>query len=313
VRDLGPRRIGRELFLAAFGLPIDVIEPWVIDRITSLLSERWIDAGSTLYREGDPPDHLYFMLEGAIRLTREGSPPWTMRGRWVVGVLEGMTDVPRMRTATALVDFQAMQVPARSWVEIMEDSFQLARGAVLNAARATAHLEESVPRIEHPIARPRVLPAVGEAPLSMIERLALLSEVRMLGGAGVQSIVDLAAVARESRFEAGEVLLPRGVERHDLLLVVSGEVAAGREDPHAERVYGPGDVVCGAASFGTLAPFWEARAATPVRVIAFPIEVWFDLMEEHFDLVRSTLGALGARRELLLDRMAAGREELVLT
>jgi CRP-like cAMP-binding protein len=310
--DLARGRVGRELFLVSFGVSLGDLEPWVLDRITALLVDRWVPAGTTLYREGEPPENLWFMLDGTVRLTRAGQPPWILQGRWVVGALEGMADAPRTRTATAVTEFQAMEVPIHDWVELLEDSFPLARGAVLNAARATARLEERVPVMQKTVAKPaRALP--DEGTLSLVERLALLAEVRMLGGAGVQSIVDLAAASRETRFEVGATLLERGAERHDMLLVVSGEVVADHQDPHVERRYGPGDIVCGVASFGAPAPRWEARAAKATRVISFPIEVWFDLMEEHFDLVKSALAAAGARREVLLEELARGTEQLVLT
>jgi CRP-like cAMP-binding protein len=309
--DLAHGRLGREIFLVSFGVPISDIEPWVLDRITGLLVERWVSTGNILYKEGEPPEDLYFMIDGAVRLSRDGAPPWTMRGRWVVGAMEGMAETTRTRTATALNDFQAMEIPIRAWVELLEDSFPLARAAVLNSARGTAHLEERVPVVPRTPRRMETLP--GDGPLGLVDRLALLAEVRMLGSAGVQSIVDLAAASRETHFDAGSTLLERGAERHEMLLVVSGEVVAHRVESRVERLYGPGDIVCGVASFGAPAPLWEARAVTPTRVISFPIEVWFDLMEEHFDLVKSALAAVGRRREVLLEEMARGQQELVLT
>jgi hypothetical protein len=97
-----------------------------------------------------------------------------------------------------------------------------------------------------------------------------------------------------------------------MMLVIDGEVIATRENPDVVRHYGPGDLVCGAAAFGTRAPFWEAKAAVPTRVLSFAIEFWFDLMEEHFDLVRSTFEALMLRRNYLLEHLASGEQELVL-
>lgn len=309
--DLAHGRLGRELFLVSFGVSLAELEPWVLDRITSLLADRWISTGTVLYREGEPPENLFFMLDGTVRLTRQDFEPWTLQGRWVVGAMEGIADAPRTRTATALTEFQAMEVPIRAWVELLEDSFPLARGAVLNSAHATANLEARVPVLAPSSSRAK--PPAGDAPLGIVERLALLAQVRMLGGAGVQSIVDLAAASRETHYDAGATLLERGAERHDMLLVVSGEVVADRAEPRVERRYGPGDIVCGVASFGPASPLWEARAVAPTRVISFPLEVWFDLMEEHFDLVKSALAAVGRRREVLLQEMARGQPELVLT
>jgi CRP-like cAMP-binding protein len=64
---------------------------------------------------------------------------------------------------------------------------------------------------------------------------------------------------------------------------------------------------------GRVADAWQARAMTAVRGVSFPIDALFDLMEEHFDLVRSTLAAVGARRDLLLEHMASESSDFVLT
>jgi CRP-like cAMP-binding protein len=78
------------------------------------------------------------------------------------------------------------------------------------------------------------------------------------------------------------------------------------------RSYGPGDLICGAAVLGGVSGSWQARAVTPIRAISVPLEALFDMMEEHFDLVRSTFAALSARRELLIAHLAAAGD-LVLT
>lgn len=304
----------RELFMAAFGMPAGDIDAWVVDRMVSILEEDWIAPGQVLFREGEAMEWIHFMREGEVRLTRTGAPPWILRGRWVLGAFESMSDVPRTRTATAITEINAMRAPVAAWLDLLEDSFLLTRAAVMRAAFATATLEERVPMMDHHRAGPswsRSLPA--QRALSLVERLAVLADVRILSGAGVQSVVDLATACTEHWFDAGQTVLARGVDRSDLWLVVQGEVTAARRDPDVSRRYGPGDIVCGAAAFGTPARSWEATAATRSRVMSFPLVAWFDLMEEHFDVVRSTLGALGARRELLLEELASTEEALVLT
>jgi hypothetical protein len=73
--------------------------------------------------------------------------------------------------------------------------------------------------------------------------------------------------------------------------------------------------VLGIAAFAPpLSGGWEARASTRSRVLATPIEAWYDVMEEHFDLARSQMAAFAERRETLLDLLAeaSGPEGLVL-
>ena len=110
--------------------------------------------------------------------------------------------------------------------------------------------------------------------------------------------------SREVTLTPGESLLRKDVEPEHLFLVIDGEIETTRHSPEVVRRHRSGEVVAGAAALGHRALGWEAHAVTPARVLAIPIEAWFDMMEEHFDLVRSTLGALGTRRELLLDHLA---------
>jgi CRP-like cAMP-binding protein len=310
----GLGRLGRELFMAALGLPLDVIEPWAVDRMTSLLEEWPVSAGDVLYRAGEPADYFFFMQDGEVRVDPPQGPSWTMRGRWAVGALEAVLDTLRASSATALVDFQAMRVAASGWAELLEDSFQIAQAAVLNAGASNSLLEERIPELPKRPPRPWThLAAAGDAPLTLVERLALMVDVRMFGGAGVQSIVDLAAATREASFSAGDMVLERGRPRSELLVVVAGEIEARRSAPDVVRHNGPGDLVLSSAAYTPTGKSWEARAAVATRVLSFPIEIWFDLMAEHFDLVRSTLAALAARRDALLGVLAGRSDGLVLT
>jgi CRP-like cAMP-binding protein len=306
-------RIGREIFLAALGMPLDSVDPWVIDRLTSALEEQEIHAGQTLFTAGDPAEFIYFMQDGQVRFTRDGRAPWTLRGRWVIGGFEALGDRPHTRSGTALVDVYGLRVPAVAWVEMLEDSFQLARSAVVNASRAVLRLEERVPT-GAPVSPhdASLLSTVPPGTLGLVERLALLLDVSMLRAAGVQVLADLAAVSQQVSFGAGDLIVERGIECENVILIVDGEVVAEREGPAVVRHYGPRDLILGFAILGRAGQGWQARAVTPIRAISFPVEVLFDRMEEHFDLVRSTLAALGAQRELLLDHLAAESGDLVL-
>jgi CRP-like cAMP-binding protein len=60
---------------------------------------------------------------------------------------------------------------------------------------------------------------------------------------------------------------------------------------------------------------WDAWAREPTRLLKVPVEVWFDLFEEHFDLVISTRVVLARERDAILEQLAAeaGPAGLVLT
>ncbi len=312
--DRTPTKVGREIFLAGLGLDLDSIEPWVIDRMVSMLDDQDFHAGEVLFSRGDPPEFLYFMHDGEVRLTREGRAPWTYRGRWLIGAYDAVSEQGRARDAVAVRDFHAMRVPAADWLDLLEDSPRLAHAAVLNVARGVAELEKRVPGglPQSPAHHPGALRRLPAA-LSLLERVAAMVDVSMLRGGGVQALVDLAADSQEVSFDLGSIVFPRGVQHQQLIVLVEGEVLSTRVDPALERRYGPGDVLGGVAAFGAPALAWESRATTPGRGIAVDIEAWFELMEEHFDMVRSTLSAILARRELLLDHLAEASGGIVLT
>jgi CRP-like cAMP-binding protein len=303
MRDVRNERIHRELFLATFGGNVAAVEPWVTDRLTGLLEEQACRAGETLYAAGDPPESYYFLRQGRVDLVGKGSAPWTYQGPSVFGMSDALLERPRLRTAVAVTDIQAMKVASEAWIELLEDSFPLARAAVLGTVRAVADLEARTwatapPR---PQSRPQRRP-LG-ATLDVIERLAVLAEAPLLRGAGVQTLSDLASASEVTSFAPGEIVLGRGASSGRVLLLLEGNVEATRGSPDVRWLGGPGDLVCGVAAFADAVDAWEARAVTAGRALTFRVVDWFDLMEEHFDMVRATLGQLSLQREELAERL----------
>ncbi len=305
-------RVARELILAGFGMQVGTVDAWVIDRLTSLLVDRVFHTGQVLWERGSSPEHVFFMRGGQVRFDRASGDTWTYLGNWLVGSYEAIIDAPYNSTATAIADFSALSIRASEWSALMEDSMQLVRRALMRTTKAIAALEDRF--VDAFPTRPNVAwwaPPAGE--WGVVERLALLADVRMLRGAGVQVLADLAAVSRAVSYAPGEIVLRRHVPRHDLIILAEGVVEATRVDPDRVHPYVAGDLVCGAAAFGDPALHWEVRAKTAVRGVACAIDTWFDLMEEHYELARSTFAALADRREALLDQLAKATGNVTLT
>ena len=117
---------------------------------------------------------------------------------------------------------------------------------------------------------------------------------------------------REVSFEPGESVLERGLWRGESLFVLEGEVEGMRLDPEIKVLFGPGSFVGGIASLGEPILAWSARAVTHVRALSMSHDDWFNLMEEHFDLVRSTLSQLAIVREGFLEGLEATDGEILL-
>jgi CRP-like cAMP-binding protein len=299
--DARRERVQRELFLAAFGANVTV-EPWVTDRLTVLLEEEVARAGDTLFSAGDLPDFYYLLREGRVQLVRPGSAPWIYQGPSVFGMSDTLLERPRVRTALALTDIQAMKVQSEALIELLEDSFALARAALVGSVRTVAALEQlhwgpggEVVAGANPAGPPG-------GPLDTLERLAILMEVRLLRRAGVQILSDLAAETEISAFEEGTTLFERGRGDGRVHILLEGQVEATRQSPDAIWRGDRGAIVGGVAAFGDPILAWQAVARTRGRSLTFRVADWLDLMEENFDMVRTTLGELSLQREELLER-----------
>jgi CRP-like cAMP-binding protein len=306
MRDLRHERIQRELFLAAFGANVMRIDPGVTDRLTAILEEQVAHPGETLFSAGEAPDFYYLLREGRVQLARAGSAPWTCQGPSVFGLSDALLERPRLRTAVALTEVQAMRVQSEAWIELLEDSFALARAAVIGSIRTVAALEERLwaSRGGAPLPPNPTMPCAPGCELDVIERLAILTEAPLLRGAGVMILNDLASASEIVAFEAGQTLIERGKGEGRVHLLLEGEVQATRSAPGVVWRGGPGDVVCGTAAFGDPLLAWEAVARSAGRALTFRTADWLDVMEENFDMVRTTLGALSLDREELLERLS---------
>ncbi|HTA89119.1 MAG TPA: cyclic nucleotide-binding domain-containing protein [Polyangiaceae bacterium] len=306
-------RLQRELALAEFGLKLEPSEAWVIDRITRLLEERLIADGEILVSPGEPPKYLYFTSSGHVRVSRPGSPTWTLRGRWFIGMFDTLRESASDRSTVAVGSFQAERVLASAWLDLLQDCYALARESAIAACSALERLEARLP------IAPRI-PSAADAgltlttgELSRLASLASLKRVSLFRTAGVQSLADLAEVTREVVFEPGRVVLARGQPWPELLVLLDGEVRVEREAPRAERTFGPLQVICAPTVLAGAPSSWEAIAVRRSRALVIPRAVWFDLLEDHFDLFRALIADLAARREVILDELGAKTGNLELT
>ena len=304
-------RTSRELFLSALTGGTADLDTWLIDRMTSVVEEEDVESGQRLFAQGEQPEFIFFVRDGKVRLERDGSKPWLFAGRSVVGVFDALLDRPHTRTAVAETGVHVLKLRVEHWLDLLEDSFGLARLALANSVATVASLEtrrwKADPKPQGSVVAP-VLPI--EPPLAFVDRLAILAETPLLRGAGIQVLVDVAEFVAEVTFPPGEAIFERGQQRGQAFLVLEGQAVGDWNDPKHNVSFGPGSLVGGVASLGEPIAEWQAHAATQVRALSVPLEDWFNQMEEHFDLVRSALCALAIAREAILEDLAAREGDL---
>ena len=126
-------------------------------------------------------------------------------------------------------------------------------------------------------------------------------------------LADLAAMLREQTFERGEAVHTRGVVSGRGFIVVDGEIQGTRVAPDVSVTFGPGSLVCGTSWLGEPQLAWETRATTRTRALVLDAEDWFDMMEEHAQLLHASIGTMALTREAILEELAARRGPLVVS
>ncbi len=303
-----PARIARELVLRSLlmaRLPGDADDPRLGARLADAIDEVPLRDGDQLYGPGDTPAHAFVVAEGRVALE-------TARRRIVfgpgdpIGLLDAVRRRPRVGRARAEGDARVLRFRVDDWLELLEDNFTYARDTVVGAARHVRGLALAAGAAGAP--PPPPAPSGGPpgaslrpgASLNQVERALTLRAVPALSGAGVQALMDLARLASDVAIEPGGLVFEAGRRRH-LYVVARGLVRARRRaEPAFEAEFAPGTLVGGLGALAGLEEHDEARALEPSVLVTLEREDYFDLMEDHFDMVRSALTALIDERERLL-------------
>jgi CRP-like cAMP-binding protein len=293
------RLIGRELFVASL-LGDSGRLGSVIHRVAHQMDEVALDAGDPLYRAGDRAEHFFFIVSGQVSLTRPGAATTLFGERSVVGSLDAMTYRPHTHTAVATTPALILRLSIGDWSDLLEDNFELARRVILRLATEVHGLRRR-PAPLGGFDEPAVASTAPPAKLLALDRILHFEAIPMFARAGTQALATLARIGSTRCVTKEDVFLSRSEMVGQLVIIASGEVQASWEGYAPAARFGVRSVVGGAGALGT-GPAPEVRATRPTRAIVLPLEDYFDVMEEHFDLARSALAAIQAERDELRDR-----------
>ncbi len=100
--------------------------------------------GDVIFRENDPPQHVYFVIAGSVEVSIRGRPIETIGKGHAVGLLGMVDELPRSVAATAVEPCELAVVDRKKFRFMVEEApnfvwFVLAEvGARLRAANAAA-------------------------------------------------------------------------------------------------------------------------------------------------------------------------------
>lgn len=295
-------QLRRELFFRT--ITVTRPPPAVARALGQAIKPVYFPAGTTLFKKGDDPEDVFFIAEGEVDLEAPGEEPWHFGKGSVVGILDVNMNRPRVRTAVARTDIEAMVLKGEDWIEVLEDNFDyavatraiVARDLYLQASRLPHGGFERAPEHDENMRPPEMSPVAS---------LVVLINMKAFATAGVQALSEVAAAAEVVELEAGDTLFDVGGAGGCIYAVAWGIVELDHPGPpRLGAAFGAGSLLGGAFAYCGKLEVCAARARTAAVLLKLKLTDIDDIAEDHFDLTRAVMRHLALERERLM-RIAA--------
>lgn len=161
-----------------------------IRKIAACTREQFFDPRQTVFRTGDSPDLVYFVLSGLVRLSlndsREiGPDDLIIRSKGIFGEDCAVDESPRGIFATALMRTHCLTISAQAFRRLEEENSRLALKLLRKLARTTSlRLRQVVGRralpLERVLAAPKPAPRLERKPWDGV--LARIGALKLASG-----------------------------------------------------------------------------------------------------------------------------------
>jgi CRP-like cAMP-binding protein len=306
-RTGGSARAVHEIFLTSLLgedelLDLETLAP-AFARLAESMSDEDFAKGEVLYRTGEPAHEFLFVASGEVEVDAGTGVILTFGERIVVGGAEVMARTKHPSTATAITPVHLLRLPQNVMTEVMEDYFIIAHIMLRNACRGIQALRLDLATASKypPLRAHDVVVSGAKKTLNLVDRILALRACAPFHLAPVQAITNLAELAKERTFAAGEALFDAEVPVATVFVVVTGTVEAAhrQESKLAARFTANECVFLDAVITASLGEY-EVKASVPSVVLVLDVDDLLDVMEEHIEVVRSTLVAITAEYESLV-------------
>jgi CRP-like cAMP-binding protein len=102
--------------------------------LAAVVEETTASKGEILYRESDPPDAMYLVVEGSIRLHRGDQEITVAERKDAFGTWALFDEEPRVVTATALEESRLLRIGKEEFIDMLADHVQITQGIIKTIA-----------------------------------------------------------------------------------------------------------------------------------------------------------------------------------
>lgn len=226
-------------------------------RLASAGRQSRLDMSTVLLQEGALPDVVHLLLEGRAVSRRRDGDLRRLEAPALIGLRETLEGRPAAATVRADGAVVTLAIPCDDVRALIADNQDLLDGLLRTFARAAQGEDERQLVID--TGAPADLLARAADGVTPIEKVLLLRRLPLFGSISAEEMINVAAVARELRFEAGETVAGPGASPA-IYFVLEGAIEAAAGARPAARA-GAGQALGVAATLGG-EPLGRAITAT---------------------------------------------------
>ncbi len=276
-------RVDRVLYLRSL-MGFSTLSTEHLGFIAPLLEERWFAPGERLLEEGVPVGSIHLIVEGKVRVRRDGAAFRVFGPREAVGVFALFSGAQRGVQATAETRVRTLALESATLREIFEERFDMFVHNLQTLAALLIEERRMIPDNAGLSSTPVEALGCPSRELNLVERMFFLRRSRGFENAGVLSIAALAENVRERRVEAGELIWSEGDPAHEVGFLVNGAIAGETEGSGQHFEFGPGDLFGASDAVSGGRRWYSTRARRTSAILVIPVSVLLDVFEDHMDL-----------------------------
>lgn len=258
--------------------------------------ERTFREGELLSREGEPTASIHVLLDGSVRVRRQGKDLGLVTPGTPLGSLGILARDPHGFVATAERETFSLEIDADAFLEVCEDHFVVVHEALRFLSLWVIALEKKFSPDLQGVLLPKASPTipVPKRQFDLVERILFLRRVTVFGQASINALAELSRGLTEVRFEPGVELWKEGDGAPYALMVVDGYLT-GQSRNHGFRArLGPGRMLGAMDAMAEVPRFFDAVTETHVVALHCAIEQLIDVLEDNFGMAMDYVARLAS-------------------
>lgn len=117
-----------------------------LTHIAAITDELEKKAGETIFKEGEFPDSMYLVIEGAVRLSRDDQEIMVAKAKDVFGTWALFDDEPRVSDAVTLADTQLLRIDKEDFIDLLADHIDITQSILKVMAKRLRKLMSLINR-----------------------------------------------------------------------------------------------------------------------------------------------------------------------